>query len=424
MAFSWIESTRVERAQVNDQLLWVKNQIKSELNKLQQGIDDQQKITSFYEKNEKGGYDFNVDMVQKYLQSIQNKSLAELMKRNSAAWAMAVQIALKIHGYDPGKIDGIFANKAKNSALQRAELQKSKTLAAVRAFQEANGIVGERGWPGSQTIKKLIEGLHLEKVKEVVVKSATLTAVQYNLQDNLSAIVIPSVTTENSTSTTSLGGEQTSALEQTGNDGVTGTPDQQQEEVTDTSGYAVRKKKLEQQRKQAEEKWQEYQQQQGQETEGEKKNNSEEKADMPQEQANDKQAKAKVWSETETEEKAKLESGKIQPKTFDTLLTVKGTKDEDIVFNEGVLDTNGVLSFEGKQYLRYDPEHPEATQGKLSYKVGYVTVASYWVVPVIELGFINQGGYLEGQGVRLIHTHARSIRQEGTFDEYGDLLNE
>lgn len=124
-----------------------------------------------------------------------------------------------------------------------------------------------------------------------------------------------------------------------------------------------------------------------QQTEGEEKNNSEEKADIPQRQTNDKKAEAEAEAKAraeaaakaklEAELKTKLETEKAQPKTFDTLLTVKGTKDEDIVFNEGVLDTNGVLSFEGKQYLRYDPEHPEATQGKLSYKVGYVTVASY-----------------------------------------------
>ncbi|MDO4714175.1 MAG: hypothetical protein Q4B28_06110 [bacterium] len=43
---------------------------------------------------------------------------------------------------------------------------------------------------------------------------------------------------------------------------------------------------------------------------------------------------------------------------------------------------------------------------------------------MIELGVFNQGGYLEEQGVRLIRTESRSIRQEGKFDEYGDILKE
>ncbi|MDO4714177.1 MAG: peptidoglycan-binding domain-containing protein [bacterium] len=208
MVISSPKQISVERTELNDQLKWVQNQVKSELNKLQQGINDQQKITSFYEKNEKGGYDFNVDMVQKYLQSIQNKSLAELMKRNSAAWAMAVQIALKIHGYDTGKIDGIFASKGK--------IRESKTLAVVRAFQEANGIVGERGWPGSQTIKKLIEGLHLKKVEEIKVVQPPKEA---GVQPKISTpdIVVPPVTGENPTSTTSPVHEQTPVVEQTGN---------------------------------------------------------------------------------------------------------------------------------------------------------------------------------------------------------------
>ncbi|MDO4714176.1 MAG: hypothetical protein Q4B28_06115 [bacterium] len=160
--------------------------------------------------------------------------------------------------------------------------------------------------------------------------------------------------------------------------------DQQDEKVINASGYAAIQRKIAEQRKKAEEKQrQEAPQQQEKKAEDEKKHNSESQSDLSQEQTNDKQAEAKVKAEAEeqakkeAEAKTRAEAEKAQPKTFDDLLTVKGTKDEDIVFNEGVLDTNGALSFEGKQYLRYDPEHPEATQGKLSYKVGYVTVASY-----------------------------------------------
>ena len=55
---------------------------------------------------------------------------------------MAVQIALEKRGIDVGKVDGIFG---------------AGTRAAVRTFQEKNGITAD-GLPGPQTIAKLLEG--------------------------------------------------------------------------------------------------------------------------------------------------------------------------------------------------------------------------------------------------------------------------
>ena len=83
-----------------------------------------------------------MDAVKNYLTTIQQKNRSDLTSKNSSAWIMAVQIALEKRGIDVGKVDGIFG---------------AGTRAAVRTFQEKNGITAD-GLPGPQTIAKLLEG--------------------------------------------------------------------------------------------------------------------------------------------------------------------------------------------------------------------------------------------------------------------------
>ena len=82
-----------------------------------------------------------MEAVKNYLTTIQQKNRSELTSKNSSAWIMAVQIALEERGIDVGKVDGIFG---------------AGTRAAVRTFQEKNGITAD-GLPGKQTIEKLLE---------------------------------------------------------------------------------------------------------------------------------------------------------------------------------------------------------------------------------------------------------------------------
>ena len=83
-----------------------------------------------------------MDAVKNYLTTIQQKNWSELTSKNSSAWIMAVQIALEKRGIDVGKVDGIFG---------------AGTRAAVRTFQEKNGITAD-GLPGPQTIAELLKG--------------------------------------------------------------------------------------------------------------------------------------------------------------------------------------------------------------------------------------------------------------------------
>ena len=83
-----------------------------------------------------------MDAVKNYLTTIKQKNWSDLTSKNSSAWIMAVQIALEKRGIDVGKVDGIFG---------------AGTRAAVRTFQEKNGITAD-GLPGPQTIAKLLEG--------------------------------------------------------------------------------------------------------------------------------------------------------------------------------------------------------------------------------------------------------------------------
>ena len=112
---------------------WVKQQVKAELQDLQK--------ESFYTTWEDGKVNYDMEAVKNYLTTIQQKNRSELTSKNSSAWIMAVQIVLEKRGIDVGKVDGIFG---------------AGTRAAVRTFQEKNGITAD-GLPGSQTIAKLLE---------------------------------------------------------------------------------------------------------------------------------------------------------------------------------------------------------------------------------------------------------------------------
>jgi len=112
---------------------WVQQQVKAELQDLQK--------ESFYTTWEDGKVNYDMDAVKNYLTTIQQKNRSELTSKNSSAWIMAVQIALEKRGIDVGKVDGIFG---------------AGTRAAVRTFQEKNGITSD-SLPGKQTIEKLLE---------------------------------------------------------------------------------------------------------------------------------------------------------------------------------------------------------------------------------------------------------------------------
>ena len=113
---------------------WVQQQVKVELQDLQK--------ESFYTTWEDGKVNYDMDAVKNYLTTIKQKNWSDLTSKNSSAWIMAVQIALEKRGIDVGKVDGIFG---------------AGTRAAVRTFQEKNGITAD-GLPGPQTIAKLLEG--------------------------------------------------------------------------------------------------------------------------------------------------------------------------------------------------------------------------------------------------------------------------
>ena len=112
---------------------WVQQQVKAELQDLQK--------ESFYSTWEDGKVNYDMEAVKNYLTTIQQKNRSDLTSKNSSAWIMAVQIALEKRGIDVGKVDGIFG---------------AGTRAAVRTFQEKNGITAD-GLPGKQTIEKLLE---------------------------------------------------------------------------------------------------------------------------------------------------------------------------------------------------------------------------------------------------------------------------
>lgn len=123
----------------------VEKQVAKELQELTNEI-----WKSFYHVNEKWEVEYDIDLVKKYLETKKDKSYTELLNsQNTAAWIMAVQIALCSTGYDVGKVDWILRNKWAKT---------SKTVEQIIKFQKDNWLRPD-GQPGSNTIKKLIEKL-------------------------------------------------------------------------------------------------------------------------------------------------------------------------------------------------------------------------------------------------------------------------
>ena len=138
---------------------WVLEQTKNELNSLTENVAD-----NFYE-NKEGNVTYNIELVKTYLNKLnddmKDKDSKEAWqylksKNGTAAWIMAVQIALECLDYDVGKIDGILISNAQKQAWV-----DSNTMKAVKKFQENNGLTVD-GLPGKDTISKLIEKLWVE----------------------------------------------------------------------------------------------------------------------------------------------------------------------------------------------------------------------------------------------------------------------
>ena len=123
----------------------VEYQVAKELGKLTNEI-----WKNFYSINENWEVEYDIDLVKKYLETKKDKPYSELLKsQNTAAWIMAVQIALSSIGYDVGKVDWILKNKWAKT---------SKTVEQIIKFQSDNGLKVD--WqPGSETIKELLKKL-------------------------------------------------------------------------------------------------------------------------------------------------------------------------------------------------------------------------------------------------------------------------
>lgn len=106
-------------------------------------------INPFYKKNGEK-YRYNLDTVKSYLSKLQNKTPDQLKAVNTAAWIMAVQIALKALKYDIKVVDWLLATKGHFSS--------SETVKVIAQFQADNGL-DSTGLPYGPTIKKLLEKL-------------------------------------------------------------------------------------------------------------------------------------------------------------------------------------------------------------------------------------------------------------------------
>ena len=96
---------------------------------------------------------FDVETSLNYLKTLKDKkSYQEVMKQNSWATIMAIQILLKNKWYDVGKIDGILIDTKK----KKKWMKTSKTIEGVKDFQKAYWLK-EDGLPWPETIKKIIE---------------------------------------------------------------------------------------------------------------------------------------------------------------------------------------------------------------------------------------------------------------------------
>ena len=110
-----IENGKSSKENLKQQeISWVQQQVKEELNELTNNVED-----SFYEKNNDETVSYKMDIVKQYLSKlndeVKDKSVRDawnflISKKNTAAWIMAVQIALESLNnpdYDVGKIDGV-----------------------------------------------------------------------------------------------------------------------------------------------------------------------------------------------------------------------------------------------------------------------------------------------------------------------------
>ncbi|MDD2537047.1 MAG: peptidoglycan-binding domain-containing protein [Candidatus Absconditabacteria bacterium] len=124
---------------------WVLQQVNEELIKLDEGIKATNEARNLFIKKNSDTQEevFDIDLAEKYLEGLKDKSWGELSSSNSAAWIMAVQIVLKSEGYEVGNIDGMLGNATK---------------VGVRDFQRRHGLKVD-GLPGSATIKALLGGV-------------------------------------------------------------------------------------------------------------------------------------------------------------------------------------------------------------------------------------------------------------------------
>ena len=146
---SWIDNIHE-----NEKDTWVQKQIRKELSELAKDVAIAKKKEKFYKINGET-VEYDMDLVKEYLSKlndlIKDKTSSNAWKyltwrERTAAWIMAVQIALESQWYDVGRIDGVLWDKTKK---------------AVRDFQEKNQLNVD-GLPGKDTISKLIDGFKWE----------------------------------------------------------------------------------------------------------------------------------------------------------------------------------------------------------------------------------------------------------------------
>ena len=114
---------------------------------------------SFYTENvSEQTVTFKKNLVKEYLESIKWRTAEGLKEKRTAAWIMAVQIALEFLGYDVWYIDGILSSRK-----QIESGVMSNTKSAVKKFQEDYKLAENNGFPGPETISKLIELLGNEQ---------------------------------------------------------------------------------------------------------------------------------------------------------------------------------------------------------------------------------------------------------------------
>lgn len=118
----------------------VKQQIKAEVSALQTNTT---KETLFYSKTTDGKIVYDMNLVKNYLTELQDRTREGLTTKNSSAWIMAVQIALKSMKYDIKQIDGMFWDDTKKQ---------------VAAFQKAHKLKID-GQPWKSTIQAILKEL-------------------------------------------------------------------------------------------------------------------------------------------------------------------------------------------------------------------------------------------------------------------------